>query len=147
MAIRLVASGGVIFRRLGVKAHTTQFQIYTAANITRGLRIAVKARIQADALQIAALHIRRHRVHLVGAGIENLHAVDGGRHAFGGHVVDYRLPGIVAPSHHLYLRQLSQMLVNTGRASFADGILTRAHSSGNDHLIDGRLLDCCVLQA
>ena len=62
---------------IGPKAYLTQFQIQTAAYVSGGLRIAVQSGIQADTLQVAALHIRGDRIHLIRAGIEYLHAVNG----------------------------------------------------------------------
>ena len=62
---------------IGLKAYLTQFQIQTASYVSGGLRIAVQPGVQADALQVAALHIRGHGIHLIRAGIEYLHAVNG----------------------------------------------------------------------
>ena len=76
-AIALKASRGIILSMLGIEAHTSQFEVYAAAYVARSLRIAVESGIEAYALQVSALHVRRYGVHLVGAGIEYLHAVDG----------------------------------------------------------------------
>ena len=60
-----------------IEARLAKFQVEATTDVACSLRIAVKTAIQADALQVAALYIAGHGIHLVRAGIENLHAVDG----------------------------------------------------------------------
>ena len=112
MPIRLVARRCRSCKRVIIEPRLTQSQVQCTTDIPRSLRITVQSGIQADALQVAALHIARHGIHLVRAGIEYLHAVDGGGNTLGLHIVDHRLPGVRPTSHQIDVRQLRQVLIN-----------------------------------
>ena len=77
VAIPFMTNRSAGVKRIVVEARLAQLQIQTATDVARGLRIAVESAVQADALQVSALHVAGHGVHLVRAGIKDFHAVDG----------------------------------------------------------------------
>ena len=133
MAVPFVACGCVEMKRITVEPGLAQSEIQRAADVARCLRIAVQSAVHADALQIAALHIRCDGIHPVCAGRENLHAVNGHGQSFRLHVVDHRFPCVRAATHHINMLQFKQMFVNACCLSFH-----RAFPPGSrhdDHLV------------
>ena len=107
----------IVFLRLCVKSHLSEFQVERTANVSGGLRIPVKTTVKGDALQVSTFHITGHWIHLIGAGIKNLHAVDSRRDPFRLHPVHDRLPGISPTSDHLHALELQQMFLHGGHTS------------------------------
>ena len=135
VAIPLMTCRGAGMKRIVVEARLAQLQIQTAANVSSGLRITVETAIQTDALQVAALHIAGHRVHLVRASIEYLHAVNGRRKAFRLHVVHHRLPSIRASTYEAHITQFTEVFVNAGHLSFHRALPSSPGFRYDDHLI------------
>ena len=118
MTVCLIAYLRTQSESVSTKPHLSQFQVKRATDITRCLRVTIKSRIQTDTLQVATLHITGHRVHLVCAGIENLHAVDGCAETFRLHIIHGGLPGIRATAHQFHMVQFLQVLVDSSHLPF-----------------------------
>ena len=118
VAVGLIAHLRTQSEGIGTKPLLSQFQVQCSSDVARSLRVAIEARVQTDTLQVTTLHITGHGVHLVRAGIENLHAVDGRRETFRLHIIHGGLPGIRATAHQFHMVQFLQVLVDSSHLPF-----------------------------
>ena len=135
VAVPLVSRRQVHPQRVSVETSLPQPQIKASADVARSLRIAVETAVQTDSLQVTTLNIRRHRVHFVGAGVENLHSVDGCRKALGGHIVHHRFPRVRAAPHHCHIAQVANVLVDACRLPLHRPLSAPRRGGNDNHFV------------
>ena len=135
VAVPLVPRRQVHPQRVGVETSLAQTQIKASADVARGLRIAVETAVQTDSLQVTTLNIRCHRVHFVGAGVKNLHSVDGCRKALGGHIVHHGFPRVRAAPHHCHIAQVADVLVDACRLPLHRPPSALRRSGNDNHFV------------
>ena len=145
VAVPLVARRQIHSQRVGVETSLAKPQIKASADVARGLRIAVETAVQTDSLKVATLDIRCHRVHFVGAGVENLHTVDGCRKALGGHIVHHRFPRVRAAPHHCHIAQIANVLVDACRLPLHRPLSAPRRGGNDNHLVHSQFAsDGCI---